>query len=150
MLKEISDAATNVYDSLGSGHTEIIYHRAMEVELRSRGLHIETKVPLPIYYRNFIIGYQEADLIVYKHIQDDCGIIVELKSVAYAPRDTERNQIASYLRTRGYNNAHGVLINFRQGRQGTHQTIDQEYFLIEGNIISRLPSEHDTQSNDTN
>lgn len=107
-----------VYEALGSGHSETVYHRAMEVELRARVIRFESKVIVPITYRGFNVGYGEADLIVYPPSVPDGGyqlvdgLVVELKATTYAPRYQERAQLQSYLRSRG--TYQGVLINFRQ------------------------------------
>lgn len=110
-------SASLVYECLGTGHSEIVYHKALEVELRTRGVCYESKVALPIIYRGLTVGYGEADLIVYS--EEDIalgnpGIVVELKAVTYAPREAERAQLRGYLRSRGYPNSCGLLINFRQ------------------------------------
>jgi len=99
-----------VFAKLGPGHSESVYHRAMEVELRARVIRFESKAILPITYRGLNVGYGEADLIVYGKTNDD--IVVELKATTYAPRAQERAQLLSYLRSRG--SSRGLLINFRQ------------------------------------
>jgi len=115
MLSLLQDCAKCVYDALGTGHTESVYHRAVEVELRTRGINYESKVVLPIYYRGLSVGYGEADIIVYNShsvTTDNAPIIVELKAVTYAPRAAERAQIQAYMR--GYCCETGLIINFRQ------------------------------------
>lgn len=106
--------ADMVYTALGTGHSEIVYHKALEVELRARGIKYESKVIIPISYLGLHVGYGEADLIVYQDAMDTNGLVVELKAVTYAPRAQERAQLSSYLRCRGYEGASGILINFRQ------------------------------------
>lgn len=119
-LVELAEqAAVDVYRGLGSGHSESVYHRAMEVELRLRGIRYESRVMIPVLYRGLTVGYGEADLILFSNEKDYTGLVVELKAVTYAPRAAERSQILCYLRSRGYDNAHGVLINFRQPTAST-------------------------------
>lgn len=117
-LFSIIECAKKVYETLGTGHSEIVYHKAMEVELRHQNIRYESKVILPILYRGLTVGHGEADLVVYDVNVDDTvanpGVVVELKAVAYEPREQERAQIIGYLRSRGWPNATGLIINFRQ------------------------------------
>jgi GxxExxY protein len=110
--RTLIECANRVFADLGSGYSESIYHSAMEVEFRHRGIHYETKVVIPIKYLHKNVGFGIADLIVC----DDDGnniAIIELKAVTYAPRAQERAQVATYLRSRP--DVHfGLLINFRQ------------------------------------
>ena len=86
---------------MGSGHSEIIYHKALEVELRLRQIAYSTKAPITMKYKNYIVGYGEPDLIVYYIIPTDntvIPIIVELKATAYVPRASEKAQLLCYMR----------------------------------------------------
>lgn len=127
-LHRIRCCAEQVYAGLGTGHSEIVYHKAMEVELRECGIRYESKVTLPIYYRGLTVGYGEADLIVYDG--DDHALIVELKAVTYAPREGERAQLQSYMRLHG-GVAEGLLVNFRQPTNGTPSPQEPDVEVIE-------------------
>lgn len=140
-----------MYRGLGTGHSEIVYHKAMEVELRMRGIMYESKVILPIYYRQLNVGYGEADLIVYDDASSSVGgdvgglnseggdggeatalkqpLIVELKAVTYAPREAERAQLRSYLRLHG--SSIGLLVNFRQATQTTPEPEEPDMEVVE-------------------
>lgn len=129
-----------VYAELGTGHSESVYHRAMEVELRARGIRFETKVIVPISYRGFNVGYGEADLVVYPlEVPEDGyrmvdGVVAELKATTYAPRSQEHAQIRSYLRSRG--TYRGVLVNFRQPTASTPspESVDWEQVWLEDSL----------------
>lgn len=109
MLTILNDSAKQVYQQLGTGHSEAVYHKAMEVELRLRGVEYSTKSPISIMYKNHVVGYNEPDLIVH---HDNRKIVVELKATTYAPRSVEKAQLQSYLRT--LDTPFGILINFPQ------------------------------------
>ncbi len=118
-LEVIQDCAQKVYSALGGGFSESVYHRAMEVEFRYRGIQYETKVIIPIMYRGLTVGHGEADLIVYDEKATmmgdiNVGIVIELKAVAHEPRTQEREQLEGYIKCRGWIDACGLLINFRQ------------------------------------
>ena len=112
-LQTIFQSAKEVYRILGTGHSEAVYHKAMEVELRLNGIQYSTKSPVSIPYKGHIVGYNEPDLLVsvdeYNIVNT---IVVELKSTTYPPRETEKAQLQSYLRT--LDTKYGILINFPQ------------------------------------
>lgn len=123
ILQQIVGWAQTVYDVLGSGHSEIVYHRAFEVELRNNNISYSTKAPITLKYKGVIVGYSEPDIII--HLSDngnDNDIIVELKATTYAPRAQEKAQLHSYMRSTGI--SRGILINFPQpsSKNNMHQT----------------------------
>jgi GxxExxY protein len=100
---EIIDAAIAVHRALGPGLLESAYQHCLTFELRSRGMVVETEVPLPITYRDrqLEVGYR-LDLVVEKLV------IVEVKAIErLAPIEA---QLLSYLKLSGLKL--GLLINF--------------------------------------
>ena len=79
--KVIVDAALNVHRALGPGLLETVYEVVLAHELRSRGLHVQRQVSIPVRYENieFDQGFR-ADLIIEQKV------IVEIKSVEIAKR----------------------------------------------------------------
>lgn len=108
LLDIIHNLANAVYNELGTGHSEIVYHKALEVELRINNIQYSTKTPITLEYKGYIVGYSEPDIII--HTEDP--IIVELKATTYTPRSSEIAQIHSYMRST--NTSKGILINFPQ------------------------------------
>jgi len=92
-----------IFEKLGPGFSERIYHNAFEVELRLAGIQYETEKILPVIYEGHTVGNLRADLVI------EGRVIVELKS---APRlkDEFRNQVRNYLRLTGLES--GYLVNF--------------------------------------
>ncbi|MEJ7809767.1 MAG: GxxExxY protein [Gemmatimonadaceae bacterium] len=105
---QVVDAAMTVHSALGPGLLEGAYGACLAYELRARGLHVRTQVPLPVVYRDVRIelGYR-LDLLV------DCAVVVELKAVATLLPIHEA-QLLSYLRLSGHRV--GLLINFHVPR----------------------------------
>jgi len=64
MLSKIKQLAQDVFKELGSGYSEEIYEKAMEVALRLEKIHYENQRILPIFYKNFNIGQSKPDLII--------------------------------------------------------------------------------------
>lgn len=99
-LKNISK---RIFEKLGPGYSERVYHNAFEVELRLAGVQYETEKILPVIYEGHTIGNLRADLIVGGRT------IVELKSVTKL-KDEFRNQVRNYIKLTGLES--GYLINF--------------------------------------
>ncbi len=99
----VDTIARHVYLALGPGHSESVYHNAMEVGLRSYGIPYETERIIPIEYEGHIVGNMRADLIVNKEV------IVELKSVR-SINDAARLQAQQYMKLLGLSKA--IVINF--------------------------------------
>lgn len=100
----ILDAAIAVHTALGPGLLESAYQACLAYELTSRGLRIQTQVPLPIKYRGVCVdAAYRIDLIV-----EDL-VIIEIKAVERLLPINEA-QLLSYLKL---SDTHlGLLINF--------------------------------------
>ncbi|HZE25705.1 MAG TPA: GxxExxY protein [Blattabacteriaceae bacterium] len=100
----VLDAAIAVHTALGPGLLESAYQACLAYELNSRGLKVQTQVPLPINYRGVLIdAAYRIDLLV-----DDL-VIVELKAIERLMPIHEA-QLLSYLKLSG--KSLGLLINF--------------------------------------
>jgi len=100
----ILDAAIAVHTALGPGLLESAYQACLAYELTSRGLRLQTQVPLPIKYRGVCVdAAYRIDLIV-----EDL-VIIEIKAVERLLPIHEA-QLLSYLKL---SDTHlGLLINF--------------------------------------
>ena len=107
LIEIIADCAKIVRSHLTPGFEEKVYKNAMFIELRDRGIDIETEVPFKVYYKNHIVGDYRADMIA------DRRVIIELKAVsALAP--IHEVQLVNYLTATGIDD--GMLINFGSER----------------------------------
>lgn len=106
--------ANNVYNTLGSGHTESVYHRAMEVELRSSGLMYESEVVTPIFYRGYYVGYGRADIVVNRNSNNPLEVvIVELKALSNSSfKINEVKRLETYMKSLEIQQ--GLMVNFPQ------------------------------------
>jgi GxxExxY protein len=92
-----------VYNELGHGFLESVYHRALVLALNAKGLQVCSRVSIPVWFRGERVGYFEADLLV-----ENC-VLLELK----APRlldSSHRAQLMNYLRATEIEV--GLLLNF--------------------------------------
>ena len=102
-MTTIYELARLVYDDLGQGYSEAVYHSAFEVLLRERSVQYETERIVPITFRGHVIGNVRCDIIINKQF------IVELKSITKL-RPCDRLQLENYLRLTGIQA--GYLANF--------------------------------------
>lgn len=92
-----------VYNTLGPGFKEEIYHRALAKELRLRKIPFIEKRQLTITYKNEKVGIYEPDFIV------DEKVLIEIKSLLAMPKVFE-TQLHYYLKGTDYKL--GFLVNF--------------------------------------
>lgn len=92
-----------MHNTLGSGFQEVIYQRALAIEMRYAGLSFERELEMPIFYRDEQIGTRRVDFFVV-----DC-VMVELKATSKL-EDVHKAQAINYLEA--YDIADGLLINF--------------------------------------
>jgi len=86
----IINAAMKVHRSLGPGFPEIIYQRALEVELKRRDINYKAEQELPVFYEGVLVGKRRLDLLV------ESIILVELKAVSEFEKKNF-NQVLNYL-----------------------------------------------------
>ncbi|HUR32271.1 MAG TPA: GxxExxY protein [Vicinamibacterales bacterium] len=103
LTSDIIGACMAVHRELGPGLLEVLYQRAVCVELEWRGITHEVERAIPIFFRNQIIGHHRLDLVV------DNQVVVELKAVErIGPQHVA--QPISYLRVSRMRVA--LLVNF--------------------------------------
>jgi len=100
---KIIGAAYNVYNQLGFGFLESVYHNAMLIELAKCNIKVESEKPLNVFYDDQVVGEFNADLFV------ENIVVVELKSVQNLVKSHEV-QLVNYLN--GLKKEVGLLINF--------------------------------------
>lgn len=115
---EIIGCAIELHKQLGPGLLESAYEAALAFELRNSGLHVESQVPMPMYYKEIKmdVGYK-LDLLVNNKV------IVEIKSVeTLAP--VHFAQTLTYLRLADKRLALLINFNTNQLRQGIHRIVN--------------------------
>jgi GxxExxY protein len=101
--------AQDVYGTLGSGYSESVYDRAMQVGLRLENVEYENQKVVELKYKNHCVGEALPDLIVRSGPD---VIVVELKAVSGELGTPEEKQLRNYLCL--LNIKQGLLINFPQ------------------------------------
>ena len=103
LTHKIIGCAYKVYNHLGFGFLESIYHKAMLIELAKAGLKAESEKPLRVHYDDQLIGEFSVDIFV------ESELIIELKSVEHLIKAHEV-QVVNYLTAS--KKEIGLLINF--------------------------------------
>ena len=93
----------DVYNELGGGFLESVYHAALALALRESQLEVMSQVAVPVHFRGAVVGDFRADLTV-----NGC-VLLELKAVSAIDRVHEA-QLLHYLRATTYEV--GMLLNF--------------------------------------
>ena len=103
LTSKIIGCAMETHKRLGNGFQEVIYQRALEIEMRLDGMEFSREFEMPIFYRDEQIGTRRVDFLVE-------GIVsVELKAITKL-EDVHLAQAINYLEA--YNLEIGLLINF--------------------------------------
>jgi len=72
----ISLLASRVYETLGSGFSELIYQKALSQDLSELHIEHQTEQNIPVLYKETTIGAVRADIVVQNKM------VIELKRVA--------------------------------------------------------------------
>ena len=116
-MKLLKNIANKVYQQLKPGHTERIYHKAFEIELRNHNIPYETeKEILYKYYctkgKEYVLGMGKIDIFIK---DDNNPIILELKATTDKEiKETYKDQLRKYMRYSDYDDINGMVINFKQ------------------------------------
>jgi GxxExxY protein len=100
---QIIKCAMNVHNELGNGFQEVIYQRAMELELRDSGVEFQREFEMPIYYKGTPIGSRRVDFLINEKISVEFKALIAIDDVHLA-------QAINYLEA--YKLEVGLLINF--------------------------------------
>jgi len=108
-LGKIKQIAKDVYKSLGSGFSEEVYDKAMQVGLRLAKIKYESQKVVELKYKDHCVGEGYPDLIVKL---DGNKVVVELKAVGSELGAAEEQQLRNYMKILKIRQ--GLLINFQQ------------------------------------
>lgn len=103
ITEKIIGSAMRVHGALGNGFQEVIYQRALEIEMKDIGLKFEREFEMPVYYKGNVIGQRRVDFFVEKKVMVELKSIIQLEKVHLA-------QAKNYLEA--FNMEVGLLINF--------------------------------------
>ncbi len=103
LTHKIIGCAMEVHKNLGNGFQEVVYQRALSIEMKLQGLIHEREKEMPLQYKGHDIGSRRVDFFV------DEKIMVEIKAITRL-EDVHLAQAMNYLEA--YGMGIGLLINF--------------------------------------
>ena len=99
----VISCAMTVHSALGNGFQEVIYQRALEIEMVDKGLSFSREHEMPIYYKEQQVGARRVDFLVDGLVSVELKAVIELEDIHLA-------QAINYLEA--YDLEIGLLINF--------------------------------------
>jgi GxxExxY protein len=118
ITEKMIGAAMRVHNTLGCGFQEVIYQRALELELRLIPVNYVREFEMPIFYLDQQIGLRRVDFFVENKISVELKALTNLEDVHLA-------QAINYLEA--YNLEIGLLINFGSKRLEFHRFTNKKY-----------------------
>ncbi len=103
LTHKIIGAAMEVHNILGNGFQEVIYQRAMALEMGALGIEFKREFEMDIFYKGERIGGRRVDFFVEDSVMVELKAVVKLEEVHLA-------QAMNYLEA--YNMEIGLLLNF--------------------------------------
>ena len=100
---DIIGCAMEVHSILGNGFQEIVYQRALSVEMKLQNIEHQREYEMSLFYKGVDVGQRRVDFLVANEISVEIKAIVNLEDVHLA-------QAMNYLEA--YNLQTGLLINF--------------------------------------
>lgn len=121
LTSKIIKCAMNVHNILGNGFQEVIYQRALEIEMDLADIDFKREFEMPIFYRNEQIGTRRVDFLVESTISVELKAITKLEDVHFA-------QAINYLEA--FNLEIGLLINFGETSLNLKRLTNKKYKII--------------------
>jgi GxxExxY protein len=103
LTHKITGCAMEVHRNLGNGFQEVIYQRALAIEMQQQGLSFSREHEMDIFYKGIKIGNRRVDFFVEEKVMVEMKAVVNLEDVHLA-------QAINYLEAYGLEV--GLLINF--------------------------------------
>ena len=118
LTSKIIGCAMKVHSTLGNGFQEVIYQRALAIEMQLEGILFSREFEMPIFYREQQIGTRRVDFLVEGLISVELKAIIKLEDVHFA-------QAINYLEA--YNLEIGLLINFGETSLNFKRLTNKKY-----------------------
>jgi len=103
ITRKIIGCAMEVHNVLGNGFQEVVYQRALSVELNLHNIEHQREFEMPLFYKGVDVGQRRVDFLVANEISVEIKAIINLE-------DVHLTQAINYLEA--YNLQTGLLINF--------------------------------------
>ena len=96
-VKKILNSAIRVYDQLGPGHNERIYHKALVYELNCLGYNLDTEMNIIVRYKDskgniHSLETERIDIFIHEE-----KVLIELKAIQKQIQAQEKAQLEKYI-----------------------------------------------------
>jgi len=103
LTHKIIGAAMEVHKHLGNGFQEVVYQRALAIEMQLQGINFVREMEMPLLYKGYNVGTRRVDFFVEEKIMVEIKAVIDLEDVHLA-------QAMNYVEA--YHLEIGLLINF--------------------------------------
>jgi len=119
---KIIGCAFEVHSILGSGFQELIYQRALAIELDTQNIEYARELPMDIQYKGCVIGLRRVDFFI------ENKVMVEIKAVSEV-LPVHKAQAINYCEA--YEITDGLLINFGSKKMQYHRVYNKNFISPE-------------------
>lgn len=106
-----------VHKQLGNGFQEVVYQRALSIELNLNNIPHQRELEMPLTYKGYDVGTRRVDFFV------DEKVMVEIKAIEKL-EGVHKAQAINYCEA--YKIADGLLINFGAERLQYHRVFNKK------------------------
>ncbi len=117
LTHKIIGCAMEVHNQIGNGFQEVVYQRALSIELNLNHIEHQRELEMPLTYKGYDVGTRRVDFFVEGKVMVEIKAIEKLEGVHKA-------QAINYCEA--YNIADGLLINFGEERLQYHRVFNKE------------------------
>lgn len=124
LTSKVIGCAMRVHSTLGNGFQEVIYQRALQIEMSLADISFSREFEMPIHYRNQHIGTRRVDFLVDEILSVEIKATTKVEDVHFA-------QAINYLEA--YNLETGLIINFGE-RSLNFKRLNNKKFVETENV----------------
>lgn len=118
MTEKIIGCAMTVHTALGNGFQEVIYQRALAIEMADNDISFTREQEMPVYYKNRQIGTRRVDFFVNDVVMVELKAVIKLENSHFA-------QAINYLEA--YDLEVGLLLNFGSPSLEYHRVSNKKF-----------------------
>ena len=115
---KIIGCAMEVHKILGNGFQEVVYQRALAIELEMQHVIFDREFEMPLTYKQVPIGSRRVDFLIDNKVSVELKALIKLEDVHLA-------QAINYLEA--YNLEIGLLINFGSKSLEFKRVVNSKY-----------------------
>ena len=116
LTHKIIGCAMEVHTLFGIGFQEVVYQRALSIELNLNNIHHQRELEMPLEYKGYDVGTRRVDFFVEGKVMVEIKAIEKLEGVHKA-------QAINYCEA--YKISDGLLLNFGAERLQYHRVFNK-------------------------